>query len=79
MKTASLWRALLKNVLETEDDEITCQECFGVLDFYAEMLAQGGNPAVLLPKVKQHLRQCVSCNEQLEAVMVMLREASANG
>lgn len=75
MTDSSLWQTLLKSVLETEDFELTCEECFNVLDLYADLLLEGADPAKLMPTVKQHLSQCNCCESELEALMVMLQDA----
>ncbi len=77
MSDSPLWQALLKAALETEEYEIGCKECFDLLDMYADQLLDGANPAELLPTVKQHLKQCNCCDRELEALMVMLKDAAA--
>jgi hypothetical protein len=39
--------------------KLTCDECFAVLEYHSELLAQGG--AGLLPKVLEHLQGCPEC------------------
>jgi hypothetical protein len=75
MTDSSLWQTLLKSVLETEEFEITCEECFNLLDLYADLLLEGADPAKLMPTVKQHLKQCNCCEGELEALMVMIQDA----
>ena len=36
MKDKPHWQTLLKSVLETEEYEITCEDCFDALDLYAD-------------------------------------------
>ena len=73
--TNSLWQTLLKSVLETEDHEIDCEECFNLMDLYADLLLDGTDPIEIMPKVKQHLQQCNCCLSELEALIVMIQEA----
>jgi hypothetical protein len=75
--TDSVWQTLLKSVLETEEIEIGCQECYELLDSYAELLLSGNDPVEFMPTVKQHLKQCSCCFHELEALMIMLQEAAA--
>ncbi len=49
-----LWRLLMK-----EPSSLSCDECFAVLAFYADVLAKGG-PA-LLPDVMERLEGCPQC------------------
>lgn len=76
MSDNSLWLSLLKSALETEEYEITCEECFEVLDMYADLILDGADPAQIMPLVKQHLNQCNCCARELEALVVMIQEAA---
>ena len=67
---------LLSSALATEEIEITCQECYDVLDDYAEQLLAGLDPETAMPGVTQHLKQCFCCGHEFEALMIMLREAA---
>jgi hypothetical protein len=49
-----LWGLLLE-----DPSELTCDECFAVLEYYSGLLAQGG--ADLLPEVMEHLQGCPEC------------------
>lgn len=69
---------LLKFIVETEDCEISCNECYDLLDSYAEILFNGEDPDQLMPNVKQHLKHCFCCEHELEALMVMLKEIAAS-
>lgn len=70
----STWQALLKSALETEEIEIDCQECYDLMDMYAERILEGADAEEIMPTVKQHLKQCNCCFHQFEALMIMLRE-----
>jgi hypothetical protein len=72
----SVWQTLLKSVLETEEIEIDCQDCYELLDSYAELLLAGNDPVDLMPAVKQHLKQCNCCHHELEALIIMLQEVA---
>jgi hypothetical protein len=49
-----LWQLLLE-----DPSDLTCDECFAVLEYYAEVLARGG--ARLFPNVIEHVRSCPHC------------------
>jgi hypothetical protein len=72
----SVWQTLVKSVLETEDIEIDCEECYELLDMYAEILLEGAEAEAIMPAVKQHLTQCNCCVHELEALLVIIREAA---
>ncbi|MCB9099351.1 MAG: hypothetical protein H6632_07410 [Anaerolineales bacterium] len=67
---------LLRAALETEEIEISCQDCYDMLDSYAEFLLSGTDPEVTMPGVTQHLKQCFCCEHEFEALMIMLNEAA---
>ena len=74
----SLWQTLLKSALETEEYEISCEECFDVLDLYTDLILEGTDPDEIMPLVAQHLKQCNCCINELEAMMVMIQDAIKN-
>jgi hypothetical protein len=54
----------LQNIYDTQDEEIYCTECFDLVSHYVELELSGGNPAVRMPQVTQHLNQCPTCREE---------------
>ena len=69
-----LWQVLLQSALDTEEYEINCLECFNMLDQYADLLLEGGDPDSILPAVRQHLHHCPTCTQEFETLMTMLRD-----
>ncbi len=74
MSDAPVWQTLLKSALETDEYEISCEECFNGLDMYAELLIDGSDHDQIMPMIKQHLKHCHCCEVELEALMVMIQE-----
>jgi hypothetical protein len=70
------WQILLESVFEAETIEMSCPECFELLDQYVELILDGTNPVEVLPMVKQHLEHCRCCTNEFEALMVMLQQAT---
>jgi len=64
---------LLREILSTYPDEISCDECFEHLHALAEMLLADKNPAEALPLVQDHLDRCRDCREEFEGLLVALR------
>lgn len=58
---ASLWQILLK--LERTDAELTCDECFIVLEYLADRAAGGSDLRRVLPKLREHIARCPHCRE----------------
>lgn len=71
----SKWQALLESALETNEYEISCQECHDVIDMYVDLLLDNANPSDVMPAVEQHLKQCNCCAGELEAILIMLDQA----
>lgn len=65
--TEALWQ-----LLQEEPSTLTCDECFAVMEYYAELLAQGGE--ALLPEVMKHLDGCPSCQMEHHAALRRLVE-----
>ncbi len=63
----------MKMIFSTQDEDITCGECFQSIDRYVEMLDAGDDPGVVLPQVKRHLEQCGCCRDEVEALIVILQ------
>lgn len=72
----ALWQTLLKSAFETEEFEITCEECFELMDQYADLILDGTDPAEIMPLVTQHLEMCNCCTGELEAIVLMIQEAA---
>jgi hypothetical protein len=53
----ALWQLLLE-----DPSVLNCDECFAVMEYYAEVLAKGG--ADLLPEIIEHLEKCPDCRLQ---------------
>jgi hypothetical protein len=57
----------------TLEEELSCEDVHRLMAQYAEALEQGQDPAKLMPLVKHHLEMCQECEEELEAVLEILR------
>ena len=64
---------LMTALTETQDVELGCEDVYRLLDEYAEAIQNGEDPEKLLPLVKQHLEICQECDEELQAVLEILR------
>lgn len=66
----ALWQLLLE-----DPSDLTCDECFAVLEYYAEILARGG--ADLFPEIIEHLERRPDCEIQYqETLRYLLAEPS---
>ncbi len=58
----------LRNIFETQDEEISCTECFDLVSRFVELEASGQDAAAKMPQVKQHLNQCPACRNEYETL-----------
>ena len=65
--------ALLRNIYETQETEISCTECFDLVSRYVELETTGRNAEAELPQVRQHLNQCPACRDEYETLRDLTR------
>ena len=63
----------LRNISETQEEEISCTECFDLVSRFVELESSGGDVASELPQVKQHLDQCRACRDEYEMLRDLAR------
>ncbi|MCI0555899.1 MAG: hypothetical protein L0287_33570 [Anaerolineae bacterium] len=66
---------MLQSLATTEEQEISCDDVFTVLDQFVEAVRRGENPLILMPLVRQHLDMCPDCREEYETLLRMLQPA----
>jgi hypothetical protein len=64
---------LLREILSTYPNEISCDACFEHLHALAETVLADKEPAEALPLVRDHLDHCRDCREEFEGLWVALR------
>jgi predicted anti-sigma-YlaC factor YlaD len=64
---------LLRLAARTEDEELSCSECFDLLPQYVDLEIAGQAPDSRLPIFQQHLEQCAVCREEYETVRELAR------
>jgi hypothetical protein len=69
----AMLKQMVRAVMDTRPDEISCGECFDELDRFVEMTLAGKNAAEAMPLVEDHLRRCRDCREEFEALLSVLR------
>lgn len=72
IETSTL-KKVLRSLSITQDEEMTCGECFQEVDQYVDMLREGKPAAEVLPLVEHHLTLCPPCREEFEALVVALK------
>ena len=66
--STSNYERLLRLAARTQEQELSCTECFDVLPQYVDLEVAGAAPERQLPLFRQHLEQCGVCREEYETV-----------
>ena len=69
----------LQNIYHTQDEEISCTECFDLVSSFVDLELSGENPAAKMPQVVQHLQQCAACREEYETLHDLRRFEDEGG
>lgn len=64
---------LLRDISDTEAEEISCSECFELLSAGVELELAGAASAGGLTRLVQHLGQCGVCREEYETLRDFVR------
>ena len=72
LKPADVSR-LVKEIAETREIEIGCDECFERLDSFVEAALSGFQAGTAMPLVSDHLDKCEDCRSEFEALLAALR------
>jgi hypothetical protein len=68
MTTTEDRRALIDRLLGPGAPEVTCDECFELIDEYVELEAHGEDADTRLPGMRAHLHGCPACREEHESL-----------
>jgi hypothetical protein len=58
----------LNRILGPTEPEVTCEQCFDLLDQYVELELAGADTDAQLPGLRAHLAGCPACREDHEAL-----------
>lgn len=62
-------KKLVRAIVATRHDEMSCEICFHELDRFVEMTLAGKNAAEAMPLVESHLQFCKDCGEEFQALL----------
>ena len=65
-------RVLLDRLLGPGEPEVTCEECFELLDEYVELETRGADADAKLPGMRAHLMGCPACHEDHESLLAFV-------
>jgi hypothetical protein len=63
----------LKNIHQTQEQEISCSECFDQVSQFVDVELAGEDAAARMPLLRQHLDQCATCREEYETLRDLKR------
>jgi hypothetical protein len=62
----------LDGLLGPDAPEVSCEDCFAVLDRYVELELDGADAETALPGMKTHLEGCPACREEHDLLLALL-------
>jgi anti-sigma factor RsiW len=68
MSTREPNRDLVTRLLGPAAPEVSCEECFALLDQYVDVELTGGDADAALPGMRAHLQGCPACREDHESL-----------
>jgi len=69
----------LRNIYKTQEEEISCTECFDLVSHFVELEISGENAVAKMPLLKQHLDQCGACREEYQMLLALARFENEGG
>ena len=64
---------LLSRLLGPADPEVSCEECFELLDEYVDLELAGADADRRIPGMREHLQGCPACHEDHESLRDFVR------
>ncbi len=68
-------RELIDRLLGPAGPEVTCEECFELLDEYVELELAAEDADGRLPGLREHLQGCPACREDHESLRDFVAQA----
>ena len=69
--------ALISSLLGPSDPELSCEECFELLDHYVELELSGADVDAVVPGMRAHLAGCPACWEDHQSLRAFVGEGPA--
>ena len=74
----SKYEQWIEKILATEEEEISCTECFDVVSDYVDAELAGVEIQGTFRQVKQHLHQCRACQDEYELLREIVAQDKEN-
>lgn len=65
-------RDLIARLLGPAGPEVSCEECFELLDQYVDLEVAGEDADAKLPGMRAHLEGCPACHEDHESLYALV-------
>ena len=65
-------RELIARLLGPAEPELSCEECFELLDQYVDLEVAGEDADARLPGMRAHLQGCPACHEDHESLLELV-------
>ena len=64
----------LRRVLGPAGPELTCEQCFELLDRHVELTLAGADADAAVPGMSAHLEGCPACKEDHESLLALVAD-----
>jgi len=64
----------LRRVLGPAGPELTCEQCFELLDRHVELTLAGADADAAVPGMQAHLEGCPACKEDHESLLALVAD-----
>lgn len=68
-------RRIVEYILSVDEEDLSCEECFDLLDSYIDVELTGEDAAAQFPEVAQHLSRCPACWREYQDLYQLLRDS----
>ena len=65
--------------LDTDPEDVGCDEAMRILHIYVELVASGEDAAARYPGIAAHLRQCGPCSDDFEGLLALVSDPPTPG
>ena len=73
MNEEAPFKRWIRQVRDTQENEIDCSECLEQLSNFVDLELALGEDGKRMPQVSQHLHQCTVCREEYEVLEQLAR------
>ena len=74
IKEVEKLKSLVKMTAATEENEVSCEHAYRLLDQFAEAIIHGEDTAKMMPEVQKHLELCTDCREELDMLLKIIKK-----